>query len=172
MDAVTLITGAGSGIGRALALALALPPLGYAIAALDLHADPLRSLAAEIEKAGGRCAWAVGDVSIPDQVDGPMTVRLGVGVGAWILASLVLVEFAEMLGHFLANGASRALDRSNRHVVLRLTKGDANRVNELNRANQRSITGVTVRLAVAFAINVVAGIVTAWLLAGSTLLKP
>ena len=61
MASVALITGAGSGIGRALALAL--PPLGYAIAALDLHAEPLRSLEDELHAAGHRCAWTVGDVT-------------------------------------------------------------------------------------------------------------
>ncbi len=58
---VVLITGAGSGIGRELALRLA--EQGAAIAALDLRADALDSLAAELKQAGKRCATAVADVT-------------------------------------------------------------------------------------------------------------
>jgi len=54
--AVVLITGAGSGLGRQLALQLA--HKGAIIAAVDLHAEPLRAL---IDEVGG--AWAVADVT-------------------------------------------------------------------------------------------------------------
>lgn len=59
--AVALITGAGSGLGRQLALLLAAQ--GKAIAALDLKADPLVELEQELTRSGGRCAWAVADVT-------------------------------------------------------------------------------------------------------------
>jgi NAD(P)-dependent dehydrogenase (short-subunit alcohol dehydrogenase family) len=56
---VALITGAASGLGRQLALALARE--GAAIAAIDLHPEPLATLAVEL--AGKPLAWAVGDVT-------------------------------------------------------------------------------------------------------------
>ncbi|MBI3072812.1 MAG: SDR family NAD(P)-dependent oxidoreductase [Deltaproteobacteria bacterium] len=56
----TFITGGSSGIGRALALELA--RRGRAVGLMARREDELRSASAEIEKAGGRVAWAVADV--------------------------------------------------------------------------------------------------------------
>src|SRR5947207_9582736 len=56
-----LITGAASGIGRQLALLLAAQ--GRPIAAVDLHAEPLKTLEAELQAQNRRCAWAVADVT-------------------------------------------------------------------------------------------------------------
>ena len=58
-DRVVLITGAGSGLGRQLALTLA--GEGTTIAAIDLMAEPLAKLEAELP--AGRSAWAVADVT-------------------------------------------------------------------------------------------------------------
>jgi NADP-dependent 3-hydroxy acid dehydrogenase YdfG len=60
---VALITGAGSGIGRALAKLLAQE--GYAIAAIDLREEALRSLADELQAQQKRIAWGVADVTDP-----------------------------------------------------------------------------------------------------------
>jgi NAD(P)-dependent dehydrogenase (short-subunit alcohol dehydrogenase family) len=59
---VALVTGAGSGIGRQLSLCLARE--GAFVGGVDLNADPLSALAAELP--GGRFAWAVGDVTKRD----------------------------------------------------------------------------------------------------------
>jgi NAD(P)-dependent dehydrogenase (short-subunit alcohol dehydrogenase family) len=61
---VVLITGAGSGLGRQLARTLAAD--GAAIAAIDLHPEPLSTLAGEL--SGKRVAWAVGDVTSRDSL--------------------------------------------------------------------------------------------------------
>jgi short-subunit dehydrogenase len=61
---VALITGAGSGIGRQLALDLAQE--GAAVGLLDLKAEPLDSVAAEL--AGKRFACAVADVTDRDSL--------------------------------------------------------------------------------------------------------
>lgn len=61
-----LITGAASGIGRQLALQLAND--GIAIAALDLNADGLKSLAEQLSAAGRRCAWSAVDVTDADDL--------------------------------------------------------------------------------------------------------
>jgi 3-hydroxybutyrate dehydrogenase len=61
-----VVTGGGSGIGRATALALSAG--GAAIAVVDLRADAARSVASEIERAGGRAVALSGDVSKPDDV--------------------------------------------------------------------------------------------------------
>jgi short-subunit dehydrogenase len=58
---VALITGAGNGIGRALAKLLAQE--GYAIAAIDLRPEGLRSLADELQAQQKRAAWAQADVT-------------------------------------------------------------------------------------------------------------
>lgn len=57
---VALVTGAGTGIGRAVALALASD--GAAAYLLGRRAGPLREVAAEAERAGGRAAVATADV--------------------------------------------------------------------------------------------------------------
>src|SRR5947209_64938 len=56
---VVLITGAASGLGRQLALNLA--GEGAVLAALDLNAAPLETLAGELQ--GRRLAWAAADVT-------------------------------------------------------------------------------------------------------------
>jgi short-subunit dehydrogenase len=61
-----LITGAASGIGRQLALQLAMD--GVAIAALDVNAAGLQSLADQLSAQNCRCAWAVGDVTKADEL--------------------------------------------------------------------------------------------------------
>ena len=61
-----VVTGAGSGIGRATALALAAG--GAAVCIADLRPDAGRSVASEIERAGGRAISVTGDVSRPDDV--------------------------------------------------------------------------------------------------------
>jgi NAD(P)-dependent dehydrogenase (short-subunit alcohol dehydrogenase family) len=58
-DRVILITGAGSGLGRQFALQLAAE--GAVIAAVDLRADSLEKLTAELP--GKRLAWEVADVT-------------------------------------------------------------------------------------------------------------
>lgn len=60
-DQVALITGAASGIGRQLARLLSQE--GARIAALDLSAEGLAALEAEMKNAGGRCAVAAADVT-------------------------------------------------------------------------------------------------------------
>ena len=63
---VALITGTGSGIGRALAHQLARE--GYAIAALDLRDEGLRSLADEFQAKGQKMAWTLADVTDPKKL--------------------------------------------------------------------------------------------------------
>jgi meso-butanediol dehydrogenase / (S,S)-butanediol dehydrogenase / diacetyl reductase len=58
-----LVTGAGSGIGRAMALGFA--ARGGRVAAADVNADTLQSLAAEIAAAGGEAITFVADLSQP-----------------------------------------------------------------------------------------------------------
>jgi short-subunit dehydrogenase len=65
-DRVVLITGAASGLGRRLAQRLAAE--GACVAALDVQADGLASLEAELKAAGARCAAAVADVTDADAV--------------------------------------------------------------------------------------------------------
>jgi NAD(P)-dependent dehydrogenase (short-subunit alcohol dehydrogenase family) len=65
-DRVVLITGAASGIGRRLAEVLGAE--GARVAALDLQADGLAALEADLKARGGRCAVAVADVTDADAV--------------------------------------------------------------------------------------------------------
>jgi NAD(P)-dependent dehydrogenase (short-subunit alcohol dehydrogenase family) len=58
---VVLITGACGGIGRELSFQMS--QKGAVIAALDLKAEPLEKLLADLKAAGGTGHWAVGDVT-------------------------------------------------------------------------------------------------------------
>ncbi|MBJ7222463.1 MULTISPECIES: (S)-acetoin forming diacetyl reductase [unclassified Brenneria] len=63
---VALVTGAGQGIGRAIALRLAKD--GFAVAVVDYNTDTARSVAQEIEQAGGQAIAIQADVSDRDAV--------------------------------------------------------------------------------------------------------
>lgn len=69
---VAIITGAAGGIGRATALRLA--DAGVSIVAVDLFAEPLEALAAEITALGSRAVTLVGDVA--DDSLAPAAVKL------------------------------------------------------------------------------------------------
>jgi len=58
---IAVVTGGGRGIGRAIALRFAAE--GAAVLVAARTESEVRSVAAEIEKAGGRAAWVAGDVS-------------------------------------------------------------------------------------------------------------
>lgn len=58
---VAFVTGAGSGIGQALAVALASE--GASVVVADIHRDRARSVASEIDAAGGSALGVVCDVS-------------------------------------------------------------------------------------------------------------
>jgi glucose 1-dehydrogenase len=65
-NSVAVVTGAGGAIGRAIALRLAED--GYAIAALDLLADPTADTAKQVEDAGGRAVPVVADITRAEQI--------------------------------------------------------------------------------------------------------
>lgn len=67
-----IVTGAAGGIGRATALRLA--DAGVSIVAVDLVAEPLEALAAEITTLGSRAVTLVGDVA--DDSLAPAAVKL------------------------------------------------------------------------------------------------
>lgn len=64
---VALVTGAGSGIGRAAALLLARE--GARVGVLSRTEDEIRSVAEEIEKAGGEAAVLTANVSSPEEME-------------------------------------------------------------------------------------------------------
>ncbi|MEC5319949.1 (S)-acetoin forming diacetyl reductase [Brenneria populi subsp. brevivirga] len=63
---VALVTGAGQGIGQAIALRLAKD--GFAISVVDYHADTAKSVAEQINQAGGKAIAIQADVSVRDAV--------------------------------------------------------------------------------------------------------
>ena len=76
---VAVITGAGGRSGRAIALQLSQD--GYAIAALDLIADPATDTVAHVKKAGGQAVAVVADITKGEQIRrafDEITAQLGV----------------------------------------------------------------------------------------------
>lgn len=65
---VAIVTGAAQGFGFAAADRLA--EAGAAVLLTDCRGDVLEVAAGRLDRHSDRVAWAVGDVSIPDQVDG------------------------------------------------------------------------------------------------------
>jgi len=66
-NSVAVVTGGGSGIGRELCLLAA--QAGAAVAVIDINADNVQALAAQINEAGGRALACPCDISNPEQVD-------------------------------------------------------------------------------------------------------
>ena len=66
-DQVAVVTGAGAGIGRAIALTFA--AAGAQVTVSDLDLDTARSVAREIEQAGGSALTVACDVTNPDDLD-------------------------------------------------------------------------------------------------------
>ena len=68
---VALVTGAAQGFGFAAAHRLA--EAGAAVLLTDRRADAVEAAVGRLDRYGDRVAWAVGDVSVPEQVDGLVT---------------------------------------------------------------------------------------------------
>lgn len=82
---VSLVTGAGRGLGRAMALGLS--QAGAQVMLVDVQADDLARVEAEIVAAGGRAASAVVDVGDEDQVRACMAEALGRFGGLHVLVN-------------------------------------------------------------------------------------
>jgi len=99
---------------------------------------------------------------IPNDLTEAVTVGNVVTVAVWLLGSLMLVDFMEMLGHYVATSALRALDSYGRFAMLRLTRGDQNYQAECDRKNRRSLAKFGLRFAGAILLNVLAGVLATW----------
>jgi NAD(P)-dependent dehydrogenase (short-subunit alcohol dehydrogenase family) len=77
------VTGAASGLGRAFALALARD--GWRLGLVDLHADRLERVRAEVETAGGRAIAYAGDVAAGEFVAGALAAFAGEAGGLDLL---------------------------------------------------------------------------------------
>lgn len=94
-DRTLLITGGGTGLGRSMALKCA--GLGAKVAILGRREDPLKTTSADIEKAGGRAAFASCDVrdsgsvtAAFDQIEsnlGPINALINNAAGNFLCAS-------------------------------------------------------------------------------------
>jgi 2-deoxy-D-gluconate 3-dehydrogenase len=69
-----LVTGAAQGFGFAAARRLA--EAGAAVLLTDRRADAVEAATARLADYGDRVAWAAGDVSVPDEVDGLVSVAV------------------------------------------------------------------------------------------------
>lgn len=82
---VSLVTGAGRGLGRAMALGLS--QAGARVMLVDVQADDLAGVEAEIVAAGGQAASAVVDVGDEDQVRACMAEAVGRFGGLHVLVN-------------------------------------------------------------------------------------
>lgn len=71
---VALVTGAAQGFGFAAARRLA--EAGAAVLLTDRRADAVEAAVGRLDRYGDRVAWAAGDVSVPEQVDGLVTAAV------------------------------------------------------------------------------------------------
>ncbi len=94
---------------------------------------------------------------------GSLDLRIGL---AWLLASVIFVRFAGSFGHWVARSLERAVSSVLSGVVFSLTNGDSNHQNLRLEAARKSWKKFVIRALVAVAANVVAGLVTAWILTG------
>jgi len=95
---VAIVTGAGSGIGRAACLQLAQE--GAKIAAVDINAEQLNTVVAEITAAGGKALALVCDISNEEQVKAAVarTVReWGAPYALFNIAGIVKYSRVEQL---------------------------------------------------------------------------
>lgn len=139
---VALVTGAAQGFGFAAARRLA--EAGASVLLTDRRADGAKTAAGRLEQYGERVAWAVGDVSVNDQVDALVASaveRFGrVDILVNNAAAYANVRFEEMpLDHFASvldvnvNGAfwcarqaaRRMIEQGSGGVIVNVTSIDA-----------------------------------------------
>ncbi len=72
---VALVTGGGTGIGKATAFAFA--EQGATVLVTGFDAEPLRQTVKEIEFAGGRASWVLGDMTDESDVEAVVAATVG-----------------------------------------------------------------------------------------------
>jgi hypothetical protein len=102
---------------------------------------------------------------LPKPLGIPATLGHIATLVVWLFAGLMVVDLCENVGHHVAAGAAKALENYGKYVVLRMTKGDANKQSELDAVNRKSVRSFLWRFSGAVLVNVVAGIISAWLIA-------
>src|SRR5262245_1280673 len=95
---VAVITGGGSGIGKEAALLAA--QAGAAVAVIDINAEAVQAVAADIKGRGGRALALPCDIGNPDQVKaaiGRVASELGAPTALFNIAGMVRYTRVEVM---------------------------------------------------------------------------
>ena len=81
----------------------------------------------------------------------------------WLLVSLLALYVFSNLGKYLASKCYMAINEYGIFTPFKITRGDENRVQELNKNNRKKITAFCLSVGVTFILNILAGIVV-WII--------
>jgi hypothetical protein len=94
------------------------------------------------------------DVSVSNQVTiGDMLYFM-----YWLLTSAVIILVSQKIAKFLANRSYVAISKYGEFRIFNITNGDKNKVNEIERKNSKEFRKFIFECAVAFIINLAAGV--------------
>lgn len=99
--------------------------------------------------------WTANDTSGHDS---------GIAIAKWLLISIVSIFSALRISHFLAGRIYGAINSYGAYNVFNLTRGDENAAKKADEANRKALRSFWWNAGLAIVLNVVAGIVTWWIL--------
>lgn len=101
---------------------------------------------------------------LPHSGNEPLTGGMLTIACRWLLLSMLGLYVVTRFSHYLAGRCHRALNEFNTLSPFRITRGDETKYNESAAKNKGKIMAFTVNAGIAVILNVIAGIITWWLL--------
>lgn len=91
----------------------------------------------------------------------PLTIGVAISMMSWLIATFIAVYSSQKVSNRLAKIAYASLDKYGMYSMFLLTNGDENRLQKIDKTNQKQVRNFLLSTFLAFALNVAAGIFTA-----------